>query len=519
MRRRGGEADRGAPGSGSPVGRARWLAALRTGLLSRLRSLLFRRAADRDMDEELAFHLQMETEKNLRAGLEPVEARRRALLAFGGVERHRETLRQGRRVPLLEPLWHDLRFGARFLARDPLLALVACVTIALGVGATTAVFSVVNALLLRPLPLPGVERLVTIQETRRGPTSTGLEGVLIPWDRYLAYREATSDVFGSLAAQESRESLSLRLTDVTVAVMGTLTSANWFQTLGVQPVLGRPYLSDDAPEIVISHALWTSRFAADPDALGAAVGLEGATVTVVGVAPPGFGGTTFLASQVWVPARLWSARGGTEPVEVVPLGRLGEGVPLERASARVAAVGAGVPAEPDVTVAGVRVERISGLPFGTQGAVGGFFGLILAMALLVLLIAAANIAGVMLARGFARRKEMAVRLAIGAGRARVVRHLLAESLAVFAAGGLLGTGLAWLGTAWLARVDLPPQVPALFLDLAPDGRVLAFAIALTGLTGVLAGLVPALQASQPDLVTALKTGAATSSWARRWRWP
>jgi putative ABC transport system permease protein len=476
---------------------------------ARLRDVLLRSAAEREMEEELRFHVDMETEKNLRAGLPPAEARRRALAAFGGLERHRERLRDGRRLPLLEPLWHDLRFGARALARSPMLSLVAAVTVALGVGATTTVFSAANAILLRPLPLPEPDRLATIQERRSGLVSTGLEGMLIPYTRYQDYRDATRDLFESLAAFRLVDGFSLRLPDVTVSVNGSLTSSNYFQTLGVRPELGRAYASDDAPEIVLSHTLWATRFGGDPSAVGTSVGLDGRTVTVVGVAPQGFAGATFVADQMWVPVGLRGLDPGSWALRMVPLAKLRPAVDRPQAAAAVDALARRlVPIRDDATVRGALLTRVTTVPDDGRGMVTGFLGLLLATAVLVLLIAAANIAAIMVARGIARRREMAVRLALGAGRSRLVRHLMAESLMVFGLGGAAGVGLAYLGCAWLQGIDLPPQVPPLGLGFSPDTRVVAFAVGVTAAVGLLFGLLPALGASRPDLVPALKTGVS-----------
>jgi predicted permease len=439
------------------------------------------------------------------------EARRRALASFGGVERHREGLRDGRRVPVLEPIWQDVRFGARSLARAPGLAAVAAITIALGTGATTTVFSAVNAMLLRPLPFAGAERVGSIQESRGGMVSTGVEGMLIPYFRYLDYRAATGHIFASLAAHRLEEHFSLRLPEATLAVNGALTSGNYFETLRVRPALGRMYSSDDALEIVISHALWATKFASDPGVLGRTVGIDGRQVAIVGVAPRDFVGATMVADQLWAPIGVRGVAHDSWDVRMVPVGRLRDGVTFERATAAIDVVARRIPPnEDETTVHAARVDRAAVVPAEARAPVAGFFGMLLGMALLVLLIAAANIAGVMLARGFARRREIAVRQAMGASRARVVRHLLAESLILFALGGALGLWLAYLGTAWLARIPLPPQMPPVLLDLTPDARVLAFAIALTGITGIVFGIVPALRTSRPDLVPSLKSGAAGS---------
>lgn len=478
------------------------------GLSARLRGLLFRRSAEREMDEELRFHIEMETEKNLRRGLDPTEARRRALVAFGGVERHRERLREGRALPLFEPLWNDVRFALRSLSKTPGFVLLAVLTIGVGVGATTTVFSTLDAILLRPLPLPGVEQLVTIQESRRGSVSISWAGTLLPYSRYRDYRLGTTPVFRSLAAHELRPGMALRLPDVTVSVRATVTSGNYFETLGVPLALGRAYASDDAAEIVLSHGLWTSRFGRDPDVVGTAVGLDGRSVTIVGIAPPDFNGATLMSNEVWAPVGVLGP--DLDDARVVPLGRLRDGVPVERATAVVEAVGRAIPLVDDATLQAIRVDRLEAFRGEFRGMMRSFLGMLLGMAMLVLLIAAANIAGMMLARGFSRQREIAMRLALGAGRPRVVRHLLAESLLIFGFGGLAGVASAYIGTAWLARIDLPAPVPPFVLDLTPDAGVLAFALALTGVTGLAFGLAPALRASRPELVPSLKTGSAGS---------
>lgn len=485
----------------------RWLA----GFRSRLRDVVFRRAADRAMDEEIGFHLEMETERNLRAGLDPAEARRRARVAFGGVDRHRQELREGRRLPILEAFAQDLGFGVRFLRREPGLSLVAVVTIALGIGATVTVFSAMGAVLFRPLAVPGAERVFSVRESRSGAVSDGIEGMLIPYPRYEEYREATREIFVTLAAHRSEDSYSLRLADATVGVNGALTSGNYFEAMGVVPVLGRAYTSDHADEIVISHRLWTTRFGGDPDAVGRIVRLDGRPVVVVGIAPAGFTGATVVASQVWAPVGVRAADPHSWEIRMVPLGRLRPGVSAERAGLVVDALARQIPPGEEATIRGARLDPMTVVTMpSARRIVAGFFALLLGMALLVLLIAAANIAGVMLARGWARHRELAVRLALGAGRGRILRHLLTESLLLFAIGGGVGVVLAYAGTAWLSRMELPPQIPLVELGMTPDIAALAFAVAITGVTGVLSGLLPAVQASRPELVTALKSGTAAS---------
>jgi predicted permease len=461
------------------------------------------------MDEEIAFHLEMEAERLAREGVEPGEARRRARVAFGGIERQRQRLRDGRTIPVLEPLWTDVRFAFRSLVKTPLLAVVAALTIALGVGATTAVFSVVNMALLRPLPIPDADRIKVIREVRSGAVSNGLEGMHVQYPRYEMYREAAADVFQSLAAHRMDE-FSLRLESATLAVEGALTSGNYFQVLGVEPALGRSFSSDQAHEVVISHDLWLARFGGDPGAVGRSIYVDGTLVVIVGVAPAGFLGPTVWPNHVWAPVGIRGLDPTSWSLRMTPFGRLHPGVSAEGAAERVHAIGTVVPAEEGTTVRAVHLDAMSALPPQSQGQVVGFLGLLLGMAFLVLLIAAANIAGVMMARALARRREVGIRLALGAGRPQLVRHLLMESLLVTVAGGVAGVALAYGATGWLARMPLPPQVP-IRLDLTPDRTVLLFALTVTMVTGVVFGLVPALKASRPDLVSALKDGGHGAS--------
>ncbi len=482
------------------------------GVLARLRGMIRRGRAEREMEEELRFHVEMETEQNIRRGMEPREARRRALASFGGWDRHREGLRRGREIPVVEPIWRDARFAARALARSPGLSLVAALTIGLGVGASTAVFTLVDWALFDPLPMPGVERLVSIQEDRSGTVSTGVEGMLIPFRRYEAYRDRTRDVFESVAAFRTTE-FSLRLPDVTLGVQGALTSGGFFGTLGIEPVRGRAYGDDFAAEVVISHGLWRDTFGGRDDVIGLSVAVDGHPVTIVGVAPPEFRGTTLYTEAIWVPAGIrgeamhdWNSR-------IVPIARIREGIDRDRAAAVAAAVGEALPTGENAVVRGVVLEPMKKLAGGERGIAAGFLAMLLGTALVVLLIAAANLAAVMLARSAVRRRELAIRRAIGAGRTRLIRHLLAESLLLFGLGGGLGVGFAWLGVGWLRSIPLPPHVP-IAIDLAPDGRVLLFALLVTGVTGLVFGLVPALQASRPDLLPALRDGGRGASGAR-----
>lgn len=479
---------------------------LRT-LGTRLRWMVQRRRAEAEMEAELQFHLEMEAAKHERAGATPAEARRQARVAFGSGERVREELRARRQIPVLEALVRDVHWSVRSMARAPGLTLTAALTIAIGVGATTAGVSVVNALLLRRPPVPAVGDVVAVQELRRISVSTGFEGVHVPYERYRAYAVRSSEVVADLAAHRYGR-VSLRLAERTLSVPATRVSANYFRALGVHPALGRFPAREDLPEVVLSYALWRERFGASADALGTVVHVDGRPFTVAAVAPAWFRGPlTGLESDVWIPLRASTASPGAPWAAdwVAMLGRLRPGVTRAGAGAAVHAIARSIPPEGVAEVDGARVEPLSGVVGEGRRILSMSLMLLVVLGGLLLLIASVNVAGALLARSLARRRELALRLALGAGRSALVRQLLTESVLLFLAGGLAGVVLAWFGTEWLARLPRA-YAPSLTLELQPDGRVLAFALVLAATTGIGCGLLPALRASRPDLHSSLKAG-------------
>ena len=490
-----------------------WLHAART----RLRLLFARRGAEARVDEEFRLHIELETEKNLRAGMDPKEARRRALIAFGGVERYMEEMRDGRGARWLEDLVRDLRYAPRSLAKAPGFSLSAVLTIAVGIGATTVVYSMVNAALLRPLPVPSPERLFALEELRWGAVWQGIEGGGVPYARYVRYREATEGLFTGLAAHRLTV-FSLRARGETTPARGVMTSGNYFAVLGLHPEAGSFYTEDDEPSAVIAYHFWRDRFGGDLDVLGSVVHIDGQPFTIVGVAPRGFTGAVHgLPADVWVPVVAARRASGVRSMDawLAMFGRLRPGVEPAAASAFVDATAKRIPPdEPQTQVRGAVLETMTGMVHGgmRDGARTGLTTLF-ATALLVLLIASANIAGMLIARGVARRREIGIRLAIGAGRGRLVRQLMTEHALLGLIGGAGGVLLAVLGARVVAAAPLfGPQQLALDLDL--DLRVLGFAFAVTIATSLLSGLYPALQAARPALVPALKDGDAGPAGAR-----
>ncbi len=416
-------------------------------------------------------------------------------------------------------LLQDLRYGARALLKSPGFAVTAVLTIALGIGATTAIFSLVNALLLRPLPVAEPDRLVQVEELRRG----GESAASYSHPRYAELRDGSGGVLAGLAAQGMSD-MALRAGPQAESVMGVYASGSYFGVLGIRPEAGRFFgAAEDRPGspdavAVISEHLWRTRFGGERSAVGRTIHLNGQPLTVVGVAPRGFGGT-FVAVQadVWVPIAMYprlnrQADEGTyergRHIWLTLFGRLRPGTSAEHAQTVLGGVArrSAPDLERDPPPVGVRLQPLTGMPPSARGAVVGFMAMLLATAGLVMLIAGTNVAGMLLARATTRRREVAIRLAVGAGRGRLVRQLLTESLLLFGAGGAGGLLLA----LWLADVITafqPPLAMRIALDLGPDARVLGFALLLALGTGVGFGLVPALRASRPDVLPALREGS------------
>lgn len=417
---------------------------------------------------------------------------------------------------MLETWLQDAGYAVRLLKQRPVFAATAALSLGIGIGANTTIFSIASALLLRPLPgLAEPGRLVDIGRTQGG---SGFDSTSYP--NYLDLRSRTTTLEGVFAHRIEPEPMSLTGNGEAERVYGSVVSANYFSVLGTRPHLGRVLQdSDDAveggsPVVVISRELWERRFGADPGTVGRDVRLNGSVFTVVGVAPAGFQGTTILRSDVWIPMamlaqavpRMSTSLFKSRRAVWLFLGaRLKAGVSLAQANAEVASIGASLEREfpDDNRGKSFTVLRAAPVP-GQVPVIAGFMGILMALVGLVLLIACVNVAGMMLARAAARRREIAVRLAIGAGRLRLVRQLLTETAVLFAAGCALGLLISRGLTALLLSVVPALPVP-ISLEIATDWRVIAFATGISLLAAVLSGLVPALQASRADLVPALKS--------------
>ena len=490
------------------------------GVVSRIlalcRNLFRRKNVEQELSDELAQAFEFLVESKMRHGTSASEARRLAAMELGGVEQLKEEIRESRAGYNLEVLFQDVRFGLRMLLKTPGFTVVAIATLGLGIGANTAIFSLVNGVLLRPLPFPNAERIIYFEgkNPAAGITDSNISYLdFTDWSQQTdlfastaAYWTGTADLSGDGAEPE--------------AVPRAGVTTGFFSVLGVQPVLGRAIVpEDDKPATfkegrgtvaIISHGLWKRRFGADPAIVGRVVQMKSRPLTVIGVMPPGFEYPE--QTQIWVNSavnlsgeprdnRAWSA-----------IARLNTNVDLKQAQTRVSAISAQLDKQFHETNKGWDVSlwtlherlvrEIKPSLLALLGAVG-----------LVLLIACANVANLLLARSTARQKEIAIRAAMGASRSRVLRQMLTESILLSGIGGIAGLFLGiWLTDVLMSM--LPEGAPRL-QHVGIDYRVLTFALGVSALTGVLFGIVPALQASKLNVTSALKEGGRSGEGHRR----
>ncbi len=467
----------------------------------RLRSLARRDRVEEELDEEVRFHIEMETERLLRRGVPPQEARRRALVAFGGVERFKEQSREARGTRHLEVTVQDVRYALRALRKNPLFTVVAVLTLALGIGGVTAIFSVVRAVLLEPLPFKDPDQLALLWTHN---PEEGQDRYFVSPQDFGDWREQATTFSGMSAYWPTTGTLT-GVDEVAQQITQVFTTENYFDVLGVPPLLGRTFGAGDGPGstqvVILSEALWRSSFGADPAVVGRDITIDGSNFQVVGVVAD---------RQRWpAEADLWINMNWPMTIQgriarwMSVVGRLEPGAGVERARADMAAVATrlGEIHEEDRGW-GVAVE---GLADTVVGSTRSALWILLASTAFILLIACANVANLLLSRAEVRAREVAVRQAFGAGRRRIARQLLTESLVLATLGGVAGLGLAWAGIAALRRIA-PAGLPRVD-EVGLNGGILLAVVGATLLTGLLFGLAPVVRILGPGSFSALREGA------------
>jgi predicted permease len=480
----------------------------------RLRAIFFRSGLEDELESELRFHLEKEIEENIARGMTPEEARQAALRSFGGVEKVKEESRDQRGVGFMEDVWQDLRYGLRMMLKNPGFTAVAVLTLALGIGANTAIFSMVNALLLRPLPYSEADRLVVIATTIR---REQVEVRSTSYPDFISWRDQNT-VFEQIAARTSN-SFSLLGVNEPERINGELVSANYFTLLGAQVVAGRTFLTEEdrTPDahrvVIIGHGLWQRRFEGRLNLVGQTIQLSDGNYTVVGIMPEGFRGVSDQA-ELWLPMMMTSAVRAADYLQqrdqrwLSSIARLKPGVNLQQAQTEMDTIARRL----EQTYPSTNTNRGALLtPLREQlfGDMQLMLWILLGAVGCVLLVACVNVANLLLQRAAMRRKEMVIRLALGATPGRLASQLLTESLLLAFIGGLLGVMIAFWSADFLIALS-PISFPS-FIKLTLDARVLGFSLLVSGFTGLLFGLAPAIQAAKPMLNEALKDGGRGSS--------
>jgi predicted permease len=466
------------------------------------RNLFHYDAIDRDADEELRSYLDLLTQEKITSGLSPAQARRQANIELDGLEQVKENLREARTGFFLDSMAQDIRYALRTLRRAPAFSAIAVLTLALGIGATTAIFSVVNAVLLKPLPIRKPNRVVALHDQL---FSFGMPRTKVSPLQFQEFSQYT-EIFESTAAFKPA-GLTLTSAGRAVHVQATKVTAGFFPLLGAQPVCGRLFTaSDDTPGsphvVLLGDALWQKLFGRDPKAIGKTLRLDGSAYEIVGVIPSELDAMFFPHPDVWVPAAI-APEAATEKyrwyVDYSMLARLRNGVTIDQARA---AMQAALAKFSDIDFKfGVELRPIAE---EKSGDIRKPLNILLGAVFLVLLIASLNVANLLLSHNTARRQEIATRMSLGAPRPRIVAQLLIESLVISLAGGVFGIALARISIEAIIRFA-PPDIPG-FPSISLDAGVLIFALVLSVATSMLCGLAPAIFSTSSDPSDAMKSG-------------
>ena len=475
-------------------------------LKRRWHALFHKQELDNELDEELQYHLERDIEQNIQSGMTREEARYAALKQFGGLMQSKEASRDARGVRLIENTLQDARYSLRLMIKNPVFTLIVVLTLTLGIGANTAIFSFANGILLRSLPYPQSDRLVVLDETA---LKRGIDSMSVSYPNALDWREQNT-VFQGIGIDYGTSRFSLSGIGQPETIRGSYISHGLLEVLGVPPMLGRPFTEvEDRPDtdtvVILGYDLWQKYYGGDQNILGRTVMVNNRARTVVGVMPPGFKYPEI--SELWTPLALTTKDFTRTDHGLNAIARLKDGVTIEQAQAEMNNIAARIEQQNPVTNEGLGVSVVS-LHKRLAGDYREGLLILLGVVGCVLLVACVNVANLMLARASARQKELALRAALGASRWRVIRQLMLESLILATIGGLLGLALS-KGALHLLLQAIPIKLP-FWMNFGLDLRVLAFTAGVTLLTGFIFGVVPALQSSRVDLNDTLKEGGRGS---------